>query len=53
MSKVDFLNKLSEDLENDVDYNEEDSNFDIDSDSEEDLDFDLDELIHKIYAKME
>ena len=39
MSKVDFLNKLSEDLENDVDYNEEDSNFDIDSDSEEGLDF--------------
>lgn len=55
---LDFLNKLKEDLDNDVEINEsnndqEEYNFDIDNDSEAELDFDLNELINKIDAKME
>lgn len=55
---LDFLNKLKEDLDNDVEINEanndqEEYNFDIDDDSEAELDFDLNELINKIDAKME
>ena len=49
MSNIEFLNKLNDDIE----LNDEDSNFDVDSENEEELDFDLDELISKIDAKME
>lgn len=59
---LDFLNKLKEDLDNDVEVSEdnndqeeskEEQSFDIDNEEEVELDFDLNELISKIDAKME
>ena len=59
---LDFLNKLKEDLDNDVEVSEDNNDqeesketqsFDIDNEEEAELDFDLNELISKIDAKME
>ena len=52
---LEFLTNIDEDLDNDIDNTDEnvDFNFPIDDESEEKLDFDLNELINKIYAKIE
>lgn len=49
MSDKNFLNSLNEN----IDYSDDSTSFNIDSESEEELDFDLDELINKIDAKIE